>query len=210
MSQSFNKLVDQSQPCACGPSVEGPHKKTSDSAFHEPTAVTRAMPPFLSSNATGARVNVFGALVRKAAADSLPFINVQLNAAHKLLTESREPHHTCFFSERRVPAHLSSLSGAEAPILLLDPSVPDALTTRCLLTPSPVGQLSLLHLFPLPHSLVLSSSSPTSSLTTIHTHTHTLAGARSVIPLRALQRRYRCMVALRHWKELLSKCARTF
>lgn len=53
-----------------------------------------------------------------------------------------------------------------------------------------------------------SSSSPTSSPTMIHTHTQ--AGARSVIPLRALQRHDRCMVAPRHWNELFSKCARTF
>lgn len=42
------------------------------------------------------------------------------------------------------------------------------------------------------------------------THTHRQAGARSVIPLRALQRHDRCMVAPRHWNELFSKCARTF
>lgn len=122
-------------------------------------------------------------------------MNTGLNAAHKLLTESREPHHTClvrvFLSEWRVPAHLSAPGGAPAPILLVDPSASDAPTTRCLFPRSPVEQLSLLHLLPPPHSLVLSSFSPTSSLTTIHTHTHTRRGggaqrhptARTAAPL---------------------------
>lgn len=86
----------------------------------------------------------------------------------------------CFFflSEWRVPAHLSSPGGAPAPILLVDPSASDAPTTRCLFPRSPVELLSLLHFLPPPHSLVLSSFSPTSSLTTIHTHTRRGGGAQ--------------------------------
>lgn len=58
--------------------------------------------------------------------------------------------------------------------------------------------------------LLLLSHQFTDNDTHTHTHAHTQAGARSVIPLRALQRHDRCMVAPRHWNELFSKCARTF
>lgn len=107
-------------------------------------------------------------------------------------------------------AHLISSFGVAKHEVSSVPSVPRdrAIPSAVFMYVESRSARSLLHLSPLLQSLVLSS--PTSSPTHTRTHTHTGGGAQHhsgacARPLRALQRRCRCMVASRHWT-ILANC----
>lgn len=145
--------------------------------------------------------------MRKAADDSLPFINIQLYAADKLLTESREPHHTCFFlfvflvngvflltcplSANPACRSFGPRRGDDALIIYAESrgaAQPPALVSSASLT-GPL--LFLSHQF-------------------TDNDTHTRARRRGCAASSHCAHCSATMVAPRHWNELLSKCARTF